>query len=79
MAGLICGIMGTLVGVNRIVSLCCGIAHVAYGGIGLDFYFGWPYLLGTVGFSFCAAMLMAAISMKAKHRTDTIIGIKQNA
>lgn len=75
LASVICGIMGTLVVVNRIVFLSGGIAHAAYGGIGLAFYFGWPYMLGTLGFSLAAAMLMAAVSMRAKHRADTIIGV----
>ncbi len=75
LASVICGIMGTLVVVNRIVFLSGGIAHAAYGGIGLAFYFGWPYLLSTIGFSLFAAMVMAAVSMKAKHRADTIIGV----
>ncbi len=75
LASVICGIMGTLVVVNRIVFLSGGIAHAAYGGIGLAFFFGWPYLLGTVGFALAAAMLMAAISIKSKHRADTIIGV----
>jgi zinc transport system permease protein len=44
LASVICGIMGTLVVVNRIVFLSGGIAHAAYGGIGLAFYFKWPYL-----------------------------------
>ena len=39
LASAICGIMGTLVVVNRIVFLSGGIAHAAYGGIGLAFYF----------------------------------------
>lgn len=75
LASVICGIMGTLVVVNRIVFLSGGIAHVAYGGIGLAFFFGWPYLAGTLGFSLTAAMLMAAVTLKAKHRADTIIGV----
>jgi len=75
LASVICGIMGTLVVVNRIVFLSGGIAHAAYGGIGLAFFFGWPYLIGTLGFSLAAAMLMAAVSLKAKHRADTIIGV----
>ena len=75
LASIICGIMGTLVVVNRIVFLSGGIAHAAYGGIGLAFYFNWPYLPGTIGFSLFAAMLMAAISHTAKHRADTIIGV----
>ena len=75
LASVICGIIGTLVVVNRIVFLSGGIAHAAYGGIGLAFFFGWPYLPGTIGFALVAAMLMAAISIKAKHRADTIIGV----
>ncbi len=75
LASVICGIMGTLVVVNRIVFLSGGIAHAAYGGIGLAFYFNWPYLPGTIGFSLFAAMVMAAVSHSAKHRADTIIGV----
>ena len=75
LASVICGIMGALVVVNRIVFLSGGIAHAAYGGIGLAFFFGWPYLPGTIGFALAAAMVMAAISLKAKHRADTIIGV----
>jgi zinc transport system permease protein len=75
LASVICGIMGTMVVVNRIVFLSGGIAHAAYGGIGLAFYFGWPYLPATLGFSLFAAMVMAAVSLKAKHRADTIIGV----
>ncbi len=75
LASLICGIMGTLVVVNRIVFLSGGIAHAAYGGIGLAFYFNWPVMLGTMGFSLVASLLMAGVTLKAKHRADTIIGV----
>lgn len=75
LASVICGIMGTLVVVNRIVFLSGGIAHAAYGGIGLAFYFKWPYLPGTIGFSLLIAMVMAAVSHTIKHRADTIIGV----
>ncbi len=75
LASIICGIMGTLAVVNRLVFLSGGIAHAAYGGIGLALFFGWPYLLGTLGFSLAAAFLMAAVTLGAKHRADTIIGV----
>jgi zinc transport system permease protein len=75
LASVICGIMGALVVVNRIVFLSGGIAHAAYGGIGLAFFFGWPYFFGTIGFSLGAAVVMATVSLKAKHRADTIIGV----
>ena len=75
LASVVCGIMGTLVVVNRIVFLSGGIAHAAYGGIGLSLFFGWPYFVGTMGFSLAAAKVMAAISVGARHRADTIIGV----
>ena len=75
LASILCGIMGTLVVVNRIVFLSGGIAHAAYGGIGLAFYFGWPFLAGTIGFSMASAIVMAAVTLKARHRADTIIGV----
>lgn len=75
LASVICGIMGTLVVVNRIVFLSGGIAHAAYGGIGLATFFKWPYLPATISFSVLAAMLMATVSYTKKHRADTIIGV----
>ncbi len=75
LASVICGVIGSLVVVNRIVFLSGGIAHAAYGGIGLAFFFGWPYLVGTLGFSLAAAMLMALVTLRARHRADTIIGV----
>ncbi|HSV93252.1 MAG TPA: metal ABC transporter permease, partial [Desulfobacterales bacterium] len=35
LASVVCGLIGTLVVVNRIVFVSGGIAHAAYGGIGL--------------------------------------------
>ena len=75
LASFICGIIGTLVVVNRIVFLAGGVAHASYGGVGLAFYFGWSYLAGTLGFALAAAMIMAAVSLRSKHRADTIIGV----
>ncbi len=75
LASVICGVMGTMVVANRIVFLSGGIAHAAYGGIGLAFFLGWPYLVGTIGFSLAAAMVMAAVTLRARHRADTIIGV----
>ena len=75
LTSIICGIMGTLVVVNRVVFLSGGIAHAAYGGIGLAFFMGWPFLMGAMSFTLIIALLMAAITLKAKHRADTMIGV----
>jgi len=75
LASLCCGVMGTLVVVNRIVFISGGIAHAAYGGIGLAFFLGLSPLLGTVGFTLAAALAMAWISLAQKHRADAVIGV----
>jgi len=75
LASVLCGVMGTLVVVNRIVFLSGGIAHAAYGGIGLAFFLGWPFLPVTLAFTLVAAVLMAAVTIGARHRADTIIGV----
>jgi zinc transport system permease protein len=75
LVSVVCGVIGTLVVVNRIVFLAGGIAHAAYGGIGLAFFMGWPYLAGTTGFSLLAAGVMAAVTLKARHRADAMVGV----
>lgn len=75
LVSIVCGVIGTLVVVNRIVFLAGGIAHAAYGGIGLAFFMGWPYAAGTTGVSLLAAGIMAAVTLKAKHRADAMVGV----
>lgn len=75
LTSIICGIMGTLVVVNRIVFLSGGIAHAAYGGIGMAFYFNWPIIPSTMGFSLGASLVMAAVTLNNRQRADTVIGV----
>jgi len=75
LAGVVCGIIGTLVVVNRIVFISGGIAHAAYGGIGLAIFLGIPPLAGAVGFALAIAMIMAAVTLKNKQRADTVVGV----
>lgn len=74
LASVACGIIGTLVVVNRIVFISGGIAHTAYGGIGLAFFLGISPLLGAGVFAVAAAVIMSLITQKAKYRSDTVIG-----
>lgn len=78
MAGLLtsvaCGVIGTLVVVNRIVFISGGIAHAAYGGVGMAFFLGISPLLGAAGFSLVISTIMAMVTLKNKQRADTIIG-----
>lgn len=75
LASIACGVIGSLVVVNRMVFLAGGIAHAAYGGVGLAFYLGWPALPCTLGFTAGASLLMGAVTRKSGERTDTVVGV----
>ena len=70
-----CGIIGTLVVVNRIVFISGGIAHAAYGGIGLGYFFGFNPFLGAIAFASVISLAMGWIERKTRQRADTIIGV----
>lgn len=75
LASLICGMIGTLVVVNRIVFISGGIAHASYGGVGLAFFLGLPILPVTTAFTLFAALVMAAVTLHDRERADTVIGV----
>ena len=75
LAALLCGVIGSLVVVNRQTFLAGGIAHAAYGGIGLAFFAGMPLIPGTVAFALAAALIMAAVSLRAPERADAVVGV----
>jgi len=75
LASIACGIVGTFVVVNRLAFLSGGIAHATYGGIGLAFFFRLPYTLSTLGFALLTSAVMAIVTLKARDRSDTIIGV----
>lgn len=75
LVGVACGLIGTLVVLNRIVFLGGGIAHAAYGGIGLAYYFGQDPLLGAILFSIISALGMGLVHLRTKARSDTLIGV----
>ncbi|MGQ9586571.1 MAG: metal ABC transporter permease [Anaerolineae bacterium] len=79
LAGLLvsiaCGVIGTLVVVNRIVFISGGIAHAAYGGIGLGYFLKFNPVLGALLFSLVSALGMGAVQRRTRERADTLIGI----
>jgi len=75
LVSIISGIIGSLVVVNRMVFLAGGIAHSAYGGIGVSIYFSLPMLLSTSVFSIIVALFISVITYKNRQKLDTIIGL----
>ena len=70
-----CGVIGTMVVLKRIVFLSAGIAHAAYGGIGLGFFLRVNPVLGAILFSLLAALGMGTVQRRTGQRADTLIGV----
>ena len=75
LASFICGIMGTIVVSKRLVSMAGGVAHAAYGGVGMALFFGFTPQLGALGFALVSSLFMAWATLKAQSRADTIVSI----
>ncbi|SBV91494.1 conserved membrane hypothetical protein [uncultured delta proteobacterium] len=80
LCSIACGIIGSLVILNRLSYLAGAVAHAAYGGIGIAFIAGLPVLPCTMGFSLASSLVMAKTMIKngdiAPGQTaDTAMGI----
>ncbi|NCC30417.1 MAG: metal ABC transporter permease [Chloroflexia bacterium] len=75
LVSIACGIIGTFVVLNRIVFISGGIAHAAYGGVGLGYFFGFSPVLGAAGFGLVAALGMGLVRRHTRQRADTLIGV----
>jgi len=75
LVSIACGIIGTFVIIKRIVFISGGIAHAAYGGIGLGYFLRVNPVLGAIVFSVAAAVGMGVVQRKTRQRADTIIGV----
>ena len=74
LVSIICGIIGCLIVVNKIVFLAGGIAHAAYGGVGLAFFFGLPVLPSILGFTFSISTILSVATYKQREASDMITG-----
>ena len=75
LVSIACGIIGSYVVVNRTVFISGGIAHAAYGGIGLGYFLGLEPILVAIPFSLAAALIMGLIQHRTRQKSDTLIGV----
>jgi zinc transport system permease protein len=69
-----------MVTVRRIASLAGAVSHAVLGGIGMALYLsaakiipGFPPIAGALIFALISALIIGAVSLKAKQREDTVI------
>jgi zinc transport system permease protein len=75
LGSIACGVVGSYVVVKKIGYISGGIAHAAFGGIGLGYFLGINPLYCLVPFSLVSAWSIGIISKRAQTSEDTAIGI----
>jgi len=75
LASIVCGIIGVIVVEKKLVMMSGGIAHTAYGGVGLGYLLGFEPIIGAFVFAISAAMGIGYIKRKGGAQSDVIIGL----
>lgn len=75
LASIVCGIIGVIVVEKKLVMMSGGIAHTAYGGVGLGYLLGFEPIIGAFLFSIAAATGIGFIKRKGSFQSDVIIGL----
>lgn len=68
-----CGIVGTYVVVKEISSISGGLAHAAFGGLGLGYLLGFAPMVGAAGFGLAAGIGMAVAYRRMRQGLETLV------
>ncbi|MBN2283663.1 MAG: metal ABC transporter permease [Deltaproteobacteria bacterium] len=81
LASVACGVIGSYVVTRRITYIAGSIAHSVLAGLGFARYcqvvYHWEWfdpLIGAMAAAIISALVIGAVSLRAKQREDTIIG-----
>jgi len=75
MASIVCAFIGVIIVERRMVMMAGGIAHTAYGGVGLGYLCGFEPLIGAMGFSVFAALAIGFVKHRSRAKSDVIIAL----
>ncbi len=75
LASIVCGIIGVIVIEKKMVMMSGGIAHTAYGGVGLGYLLGYEPVIVAFIFSVGAALGIGKIKRTGGVQSDVIIGL----
>jgi len=74
-AAVLCGVLGVFVVGKRIAFLADGIAHAAFGGLGLCAFLGLDPRLGAIGVAVACALALGALGNERLRSLDALIGV----
>lgn len=75
LASIICGIIGTIIVEKKLVMMSGGIAHTAFGGVGMGYFLKIEPIIGALIFAIISSFGIVKIKTKSKVNTDAIIGM----
>lgn len=75
LASIVCGFIGVIIIEKKLVMMSGGIAHTAFGGVGLGYLLGFEPIFGALGFSVLASICIGAIHKKVGIQSDVIVGL----
>ncbi len=78
-SAIICGVIGVIITEKKMLMLSGGIAHTAYGGVGLGYLFGIEPIIGALIFSVGSAVIIGKINRKKTVQSDIIIALLWSA
>ncbi|MFA9466810.1 MAG: metal ABC transporter permease [Velocimicrobium sp.] len=70
LASIVCGVIGVIVVEKKLVMMSGGIAHTAYGGVGLGYLLGFEPIIGAFLFSVSAALGIVFIALMPGYPPD---------
>lgn len=73
LASVACGIVGTYVVVKEVAAISGGLAHAAFGGLGLGYFAGFDPMLGAAGFGVASGVGIGAADRKLQQGMETLV------
>lgn len=75
LASVAAGVVGTFVVVKRMSSVTGGLAHAAFGGVGLGYLLGFNPMIGAAGFGLLSGLGIGVAYRRLGSAMDTAISI----
>ena len=67
LSSIVCGIIGVIVVEKKLVMMTGGVAHTAYGGVGLGYLLGFEPIIGAFLFAIGSAFGLGYIKKRAEY------------
>lgn len=75
LSAILCGLIGVILSEKKMLMMSGGIAHTAYGGVGLGYLIGFEPIIGAGIFASLSAIVIGTVRKKGGVHTDIIISL----